>query len=86
MRIEQIGAYSYGSKISRARQREDTNQADKRKSKSHFAQQDTYEPSSGQTGKASSIKEVQKRVRADFYKSDVVNEDLSEIFAKLFDR
>jgi len=86
MRIEQLGAYSYGTQTSRAKQREDSNLANKRKSRSSFTQRDTYEPSNGQTGKASSIKEVQKRVRTDFYKSDVVNEDLTEIFARLFDR
>lgn len=84
MRIEQIGAMGYGGQIAKAQRREQSESEGKR-GKARFARQDTYEPST-KNGKASSIKEVQKRVKSNFYSSDVVEEDLSDIFTKLFNR
>ncbi len=87
MRIEQIGASGYGNQIASAKRREkqsDESNSGKR-GKARFARNDTFE-SSDAAGKASSLKEVRKRVKSNFYSSDTVNEDLTEVFAKLLDR
>ncbi len=85
MRIEQIGAYGFGGKIAKAKRREQSEESEGKRGKARFSRKDTYEPSEGQ-GKASSLKEVKKRVKSNFYSSEVVEEDLSEVFTKLFNR
>jgi hypothetical protein len=85
MRIEQIGAYGYGVQVAKVKQREQSEESEKRHKKSRFSRQDTYE-AAGVVGKASSINEVKKRIKSDFYNSEVVNDDLSDVFSKLLDR
>lgn len=86
MRIGQIGAASYGAQV-RRKNRSASADADKteKKSEKRFVREDTFTPSTP-TGKAESIDEVKKRVKNGFYNSDAVNEDLTDVFAKLFNR
>lgn len=86
MRIGQIGAASYGAQI-RRKSRSVSADADKpeKKQKKRFVREDTFTPST-QNVKAESIDEVKKRVKSGFYNSDAVNEDLTDVFAKLFNR
>ena len=88
MKIEQIGAYGYGIQVAKAKQRENSDEAEKRRGKANFSRHDTYEPSNGSVviGKASSLGEVKSRVESNFYNSETVNEDLTEVFSKLLDR
>lgn len=84
MRIGQIGAASYGAQI-RRKNRSDNADTDKTEKKKRFVREDTFTASS-QNVKAESIEEVKKRVKSGFYNSDAVNEDLTDVFAKLFNR
>lgn len=86
MRIEQIGAYTYGVQVAKAKQRENSINDEKKRGGSRFSRKDSFEPSKEAIGKASSLKEVKERVKSNFYNSEVVNEDLSEVFTKLLDR
>ncbi len=86
MRIEQIGAYGYSGQVAKAKRREEQpDESSGKRGKARFSRKDTFEPSEA-AGKASSLKEVKKRVKSNFYSSDTVNEDLTEVFAKLLDR
>lgn len=86
MRLEQIGAYSYGVQVSRVQRKEQDSEADSRRNGSRFSRKDTYEPAGDSVHKADSLSEVKKRVSSHFYQSDVVTDDLAEVFTKLFDR
>jgi len=85
MRLEQIGAYGYGAQISRAQRKDQESDVETRRSP-RLSRKDSYVPSNGDVFKADSVKEVQKRVDSKFYQSDAVNEDLADVFTKLFDR
>lgn len=86
MRIGQIGAASYGAQI-RRKNRSVSSDAEKpeKKREDRFIREDTFTPST-QKVKAESIDEVKKRVKSGFYNSDAVTEDLTDVFAKLFNR
>lgn len=86
MRIGQIGAASYGAQIRRVNRQGDADaEKSEKKSKKRFVREDTFTVSAA-TVKAKSIDEVKQRVKSGFYNSDAVNEDLSDVFAKLFNR
>ncbi len=90
MRLEQIGAYGYGAQLSRVQRKNSGESTDEKKgnsSKKGIVREDAYIPT-GPTPrvKASSLDEVQERISSNFYNSDLVNEDLTEVFSKLLDR
>ena len=87
MRIEEIGAYSYGAQVGRAKSRAKSNEnSSKKAGLKKFAREDSYIPAGSKKVKAKNIEEVQTRVKQKFYNSDVVAEDLSNLFAKVLDR
>lgn len=87
MRIEQLGAYGYGVQVAKAKRREQADDEGEKKSKARFSRKDSYEPSGAvEASKADSVKEIKKRVKSNFYNSEAVDEDLSEVFTKLFNR
>ncbi len=85
MRLEQIGAYGYGVQAARVKRKEQDGDAEAKRAGSSLSRKDSYNPSAD-VHKAESLKEVKQRLKANFYQSDEVNEDLADMFTKLFDR
>lgn len=87
MRIGQIGAASYGAQIRRKNRQDSATSAEKsdKKDVKRFVREDTYAGSVPHV-KADNIEEVKKRVKSGFYNSESVNEDLTDVFAKIFNR
>ncbi|ERP31981.1 hypothetical protein [Chitinivibrio alkaliphilus] len=81
MRIGHTAAAQYNYHRGRGTNSPAENKSVSKNKSSRNVRRDTYEG-----GKAGSLNEVQKRIKNDFYNSDVVNEDLSEVFSKLFDQ
>ncbi len=86
MKLEQIGAYGYGVQVARVQRKEQEVDADQRRRIPRLSRKDSYEPSADSVHKAESVKEVKQRVKSSFYQSEVVTEDLADVFTKLFDR
>lgn len=86
MKLEQIGAYGYGVQVARVQRKEMDSDADLRRKAPRLSRTDSYEPSLDSVHKADSVNEVKQRVKTNFYQSEVVTEDLADVFTKLFDR
>ncbi len=85
MRLGEIGASGYGDQINRLKKRVDGKKDLSKKSDKKITRTDSYTPSS-EVGKAKNLDEVKKRVKAGFYSSELVTNDLTDVISKLFNQ
>ena len=85
MLLGQIGAAGYGEQVSRLRKRTEGKNSDSKTGEKKIIRADSYTPSGGSI-KAKNLEEVKSRVKNNFYNSDIVNSDLTEVISKLFNQ
>jgi hypothetical protein len=85
MLLGQLGTAGYGEQVSRLRKRTESKSSDIKTGGKKITRADSYTPTGGSI-KAKNLDEVKSRVKNNFYNSDIVNSDLTEVISKLFNQ